>query len=181
MDTAARYRTNAQGFTARVAHVSPAAWSSPSPCEGWSARDVVRHVVDSSRMFLGFIGRDLPPAASVDDDPLAAWTSARDEIQAALDDPATAKKEYDGFAGRATFEQGVGRFLAPDLVVHTWDLARAADLDDALDVDAVEDTLQQWEPMDQMMRAPQAFGDKIDPPQHDDPQTRLLNFAGRRV
>jgi uncharacterized protein (TIGR03083 family) len=46
-----------------IAAVSPDQWSSPTPYEGWTVRDVVSHLVDSSKLFLGFIGRSLPDGA----------------------------------------------------------------------------------------------------------------------
>jgi uncharacterized protein (TIGR03086 family) len=180
-NTADEYRTNAADFNARVEAVPADAWENQSPCADWKARDVVRHVVDTSGMFLGFIDQKLPPAPSVDEDPVAAWHSARDTIQAALDDPATASKEYDGFAGKSTFEQGVQKFLGADLIVHTWDLARATGGDETIDPKKAEAMLESLEPMDKMMRQPGAFDEKIDPPQADDPATRLLNFVGRKV
>jgi uncharacterized protein (TIGR03086 family) len=179
MQTADRYRSNAEAFDARVRAVPTESWENQSPCEDWKARDVVRHVVDTSGMFLGFIDQKLPPAPSVDEDPLAAWRSARNAIQAALDDPAVAKQEYDGMFGRSSFEQGVQKFLAPDLIVHTWDLARAVGLDENLDEEAVLEILDEWRPMDEAMRAPGGFGPKIESPPSADAQTRLLNFAGR--
>ena len=33
-------------FTERVRGVPPDAWDNPAPCEGWAARDVVRHLVE---------------------------------------------------------------------------------------------------------------------------------------
>ena len=86
-------------------------------------------------MFLGFIGRSLPDAPSVDDDPVAAWQNARDAVQAALDDPTTAKAEYDGFTGKATLEDGVDQFICTDLVIHGWDLAHATGLDETMDAE----------------------------------------------
>ena len=41
-----RYRTVAAQFTERVKAVPDTAWSNPAPCEGWVARDVVRHLTD---------------------------------------------------------------------------------------------------------------------------------------
>jgi uncharacterized protein (TIGR03086 family) len=141
----------------------------------------VRHVVDTTALFLGFVDRKLPPAPSVDEDPLGAWTSARDAMQAALDDPQTRQQEFDGMFGRSTFEDSVTRFLCPDLLVHTWDLARAAKLDENLDLDEVERVLATWQqiPSD-AMRSPGVFGPEIESAGGADPQTRLLNFAGRR-
>jgi uncharacterized protein (TIGR03086 family) len=179
-DASDRYRANADGFDARVVAVPADRWENQSPCEDWTARDVVRHVVATSAMFLGFIDQELPPAPSVDEDPVAAWHSARDAIQRALDDARIAQKEYDGMFGQTTFEQSVGRFLAPDAFVHTWDLARATGLDDTLPEAMSQEVLEALEPMDDKMRGPGAFGEKIDPPANADVQTRLLCFLGRR-
>jgi len=180
-DASDRYRANAAGFNERVEAVPPDRWENQSPCEDWTARDVVRHVVGTYDMFFGFVDEKLPPAPSVDDDPVAAWHSARNAMQSALDNPEVAQKEYDGMLGKTTFEQSVDRFITADAFVHTWDLARAADLDDTLDPNEAANVHAALKPMDDKMRGPGAFGPKIDPPQADDPQTKLLNFLGRRV
>lgn len=179
MLVADRFRTLAAGFTARVDAVPDARWGSPSPCEEWTARDVVRHIVGNVDMFLGMIGGHRPPGPSVDEDPAGAWAAARDAMQAALDDPEVAGTEYDGLFGRATLAQGVDRFMAVDLLVHTWDLARAAGLDDRLDPDEVRRVFEELQPMDDMLRAPKAFGPKLDPREGADEQGRLLAFLGR--
>jgi len=66
-------------------------------------------MVGNCGMFLGLIKRELAPGPSVDDDPRGAWSNGRDAIQAALEDPAVAGTEYEGFGGKSTFEQGVAR------------------------------------------------------------------------
>ncbi len=180
-----RYRTRAAGLNARVEAVPADKWENQSPCDDWTARDVVRHVVDTSGMFLGFVGKDAPGGPPVDDDPVGAWHAARDAIQAALDDPAVATTEYDGFTGRATFEAGVDRFLSADALIHTWDLARATGLDEQLDPDDVEASLAAMEAMEAefgaMMRQSGAFGAEVEAPHDADHQTRLLHFLGRKV
>jgi uncharacterized protein (TIGR03086 family) len=179
---AARYRKVAGQFTEKVARVPADRWSSPSPCEGWTARDVVKHCIDSSGLFLGFIGREVPAGPADDDDPLGAWTNARDAVQAALDDPAVATTEYDGFAGKATFEEGVDRFLSTDLVVHGWDLARAAGLDDTMDAEEVARARAAMGSMPEpMLRSPGAFGPAVEAPACADPQTELLAYLGRKA
>jgi uncharacterized protein (TIGR03086 family) len=179
--SADRFRTLAAAFTDRVEAVPADRWESPSPCEGWTARDVVRHMVGNVDMFHGMIGEERPSGKTVDDDPVAAWAEARDAMQAALDDPETARREYDGFFGRTTLEQSVDRLMGADLVVHAWDLARATGGDEKLDPDAVHEVFTALQPMDEMLRAPNAFGPKLDPPAGADEQTRLLAFLGRRV
>jgi uncharacterized protein (TIGR03086 family) len=181
-EIADRYRKNAALFTSRVEAVPAGRWGAQSPCEEWTARDVVRHVVDGSGLFLGFVGQQLPPGPSVDDDPLGAWKNARDTIQSGLDDDAIAKAEFDGFSGRSSFEQGVNRFLCPDLVVHTWDLARATGLDETLPADEVDATMAGLSQFDEkMMRSPGVFGPAVEAPADADDQTKLLAFLGRRA
>jgi uncharacterized protein (TIGR03083 family) len=52
-----RYARLADAFTAKIAAVPDDRWACPSPCEGWTARDVVCHVIGSQEMFLGMVGR----------------------------------------------------------------------------------------------------------------------------
>src|SRR5881394_3747770 len=119
-EVAERYRRLSTAFAEKVAAVPKDRWSNQSPCAEWKARDVVRHVVDTQGIFLGFVDKKMDDIPSVDDDPVAAWNAARAAVQANLDDPAAAKLEFDGFWGRSTFEAGVDRFLCTDLVVHGW-------------------------------------------------------------
>ncbi len=44
-----RYELVAAGFDRRVRAVPTDRWGAPSPCEGWSTRDVVAHVVGNHR------------------------------------------------------------------------------------------------------------------------------------
>ena len=176
-----RYARLAAAFTEKVKAVPADRWESPSPCEGWTARDVVRHVVDTHGMFLGFIGREFRDVPSVDDDPVAAWEAARDIVQGHLDDPETARTEYDGFAGKLTFEQGIDRFICFDQLVHAWDLARAAGIDESLDPEEVRRVLDVAPQFGEMLRAPGVCGPEVEVPPDADEQTRMLAFLGRRV
>jgi uncharacterized protein (TIGR03086 family) len=181
-DTADRYRKLAGQMEDRVAAVSDDQWENDSPCVGWTARDVVRPVVDTSGLFLGFIGEGLPDdAPSVDVDPLGAFRAATGAVQAALDDPARAGQEFDGMTGRTSFEQSVGQFGCGDLVIHQWDLARATGQDERLDPDEVSPLHAGLQQAGDMIRSPGVFGPAIEPAPDADEQTRFLNFVGRRV
>ena len=181
MQEADRYRTLAQSMTECIAGVPDDKWGAATPCEGWTARDVVGHLVDTSGMFLGFIGQDAPGGPSGDEDPLGAFTTARDAVQGALDDPATAAQEYDGMFGRTSFAKSVDGFLSADLVIHRWDLARATGQDETLPPAEVQRIQAELAPMDEKMRGPGAFGPKLEPPAGADEQTKLLAFLGRQV
>ena len=121
-------------FTDRVEGVPEGAWDAPAPCEGWVARDVVRHLCDwIPGLFAGAYGLPAPGGPSVDDDPVGAFTAVRDQMQADLSDPAKAEQEYDGRLGRSTFGKSVDGFICFDLVVHGWDLSRATGQDETID------------------------------------------------
>jgi uncharacterized protein (TIGR03086 family) len=131
-----RYRRLAAEFTETVAAVPTDRWSAQTPCDEWDARGLVGHVTDSQGLFLGMVGRSVPAGApTVADDPLAVWKNARDAMQAALDDPDVAATEFDGMMGRSRLDAAVDRFIAFDLVVHRWDLARATGQDETISDD----------------------------------------------
>ena len=69
MDAHTSYDAAARPLTALLEAVPPAAFDAPSPCEGWSARDVVRHLVETQRDLLTGHGVDLGDAPDVDADP----------------------------------------------------------------------------------------------------------------
>jgi uncharacterized protein (TIGR03086 family) len=181
-DVADRYRKLAAEMTERIAAVPDDRWESPTPCEGWTARDLVRHLAETPGMFFGLVELLAPTGGpSVDDDPVGAFAHARDAVQAALEDPAVAERPYEGLFGSATFEQGISQFVCADLVVHGWDLARATGQDERLDPEEVRALHEAMLPMDEAMRGPGAFGPKVEPPAGADEQTRLLCFLGRQV
>ena len=178
--TADRYRKVAGAFSRRVQEVAPDAWDNPAPCEGWLARDVVRHLVEwMPGLFLRSAGIDPPAIPPVDDDPAGAWHALDRALQAALDDPNLAATEFESRAGRHTVEAAIGMFGIPDILIHTWDLARAAGLDETLDPDEVRSLLQGMEPMDAVLRESGHYGPRVDVPPTADEQTRLIAFTGR--
>ena len=68
----------------------------------------------------------------------------------------------------------------PDVLIHTWDLARATGLDETLDPDEVQGMADAMEPMDQMLRDSGHFGPRVPVPDDADEQTKLLAFTGRQ-
>ena len=176
-----RYRRLSDDVAATVAAVPEDGWGAQSPCEDWTARDVVRHLVETSGMFLGFVGRELGDAPSVEEDPAAAWDHARGRIQAELDDPERATTTFQGFTGETTLEAAVDRFLCTDLVVHRWDLATATGQDVRLDPADMAAVRESMAPMADQMRSPGALGPELTPPPGADEQTAFLAWAGRRA
>ncbi|MFF1444946.1 TIGR03086 family metal-binding protein [Streptomyces sp. NPDC058295] len=178
---AEEHRLIAGAFTERVRGVRPAAWDNPAPCEGWVARDVVRHLVEWFPAFLkSGAGVELPQGPSVDDDPVAAWTVHCDGVQALLDDPATAGKVLSNpHIGEVPLDQAVDRFYTADVFMHTWDLARASGQEETLDPVRCARLLDGMLPLDDVLRKSGQYGPRVEVPESADVQTRLLAFIGR--
>ena len=108
-EIADRYGRLADEFATAVAAVPDDRWSSPSPCEGWTARDVVEHVCDTQALFLGFVDEPAGEGPSVADDPAGAWRAAAAPVRAVLADPQRASATFDGLFGETSFESAVDR------------------------------------------------------------------------
>ena len=174
-----RYRTVAGRFTDLARSVPEGGWDSPAPCEGWVARDIVRHMVSWMPGFvLGNDGLALAKPLSADDDPVRAWEVVSDAIQAALDDRELATRPVG--LGRSSVEDAVALYGIGDVLVHTWDLARATGLDEALDANEVHRLVETMESLFEDLRASGQFGARVDVAADADDQTRLLAFTGRR-
>lgn len=175
------YRLVANGFDAAVRAVTPDKWVAQSPCEQWKARDVVAHVVAGHRgVIAGVRGRESKPLG-VDEDPQGAWEQACAAIEEITKDPEAVAMEIDGPIGKMPAGQIIGRFVTMDLLVHTWDLARAVGADESLDEDSVRHAYEALKPMDAMIRQPNVFGPRLEPPAGADLQTEFLYFLGRRA
>jgi uncharacterized protein (TIGR03086 family) len=180
-DISERYRRLSDQFAARIAAVPDDRWDSPSPCDEWTARDVVKHVVESQGMFLGLVDRKLGPVPDPAEDPAGAWDAARAVVQADLDDPARASAGFDGHFGRSTLEHAVDRFVVLDLIVHGWDLAHTTGQDDRIPPEDVQRAMEISEALGDSLRSPGVCGPPVEVPAGADEQTRMLAHLGRRA
>ncbi|MDV8065870.1 TIGR03086 family metal-binding protein [Rhodococcus sp. IEGM 1366] len=176
-----RYRDLAAGFTQRIDAVPEDRWDNNSPCEGWTARDVVRHVIDSERDMVKVVGLELAPGPSVDDNPSAAWAAVRDSMQAILDDPEKSTLEYDGHFGRTNLGATVDGFLCFDLVIHGWDLAAATGTDTSIPEKDVDWVSQIAAGLGDSIRMAGVCGPEIPVADDGDKATKLLAYLGRAV
>jgi uncharacterized protein (TIGR03086 family) len=178
-EPAERHRQIAGLFTERVRGTR--SWDAPAPVEGWTARDVVRHLVEWFPAFLaGGAGIDLPKGPSVDVDPVAAWVAHSDGVQALLDDPDSAdRKLTNQHIGTLALPAAIDQFYTSDVFMHTWDLARATGQDDRLDQDFCAALLGGMEPMDEVLRSSGQYGPRVEVPADADVQTRMIAFIGR--
>ncbi len=178
---AERFRRVGAAFTA-VADAAPDdAWERPAPCDGWVARDVVRHMVEWMPGLLSAAPAVVIAAGpAVADDPVGTWRVLCDSIQSAIDDPAVAASPFvHERAGTHTVENAVDMFITNDVFIHTWDLARAVGGNEVLDPDEVHSMLVAMEPYDEMLRASGQYGPRVAVPDTASQQDRLIAFMGR--
>ena len=154
-----KYRKAIAGFSTVVGSVQD--WSAASPCQGWTARDVVGHVIGGVQVISGVQTGKAPQRG----DPAANEDNLAKKVQ--------------GPMGEMPLDQMIGMFLTPDVLIHTWDLGRAAGVAVELDPQLVEETYNALLPIDAMVRSPGVFGPKVEPPADADAQTKLICFVGR--
>jgi uncharacterized protein (TIGR03086 family) len=160
----------------------------PSPCEEWTVRDLISHVVGESIMSVRLLhGADAEETVfGLDGDILGA------DAPAAFATAASA--EYEAFKESGAMERTVQHpamdmpgaqllgFRIGGLTLHAWDLARGCGDDEALNPVLVEAVWAQLSPMTPFIAQTGVFGagpsGKVG---QDAPlQVRLLDLTGRR-
>lgn len=180
-DPSDRYRLISGGFDARVKATPSDSWDAASPCPEWSARGVVGHVVGNHRWLATTVRGGEPRPMADDEDPAEAWRHAWGTLLQITGDPASMAKMVEGPMGEMPFEEMLGRFVCMDVLVHTWDLARAVGGDEQLHEASVAQAYEAMKPLDDQLRHPGVFGPKLDPPAGADTQTQFLYFLGRQA
>jgi uncharacterized protein (TIGR03086 family) len=173
---AGRHAVVAGDFGRLVAHTPD--WSAPSPVDGWTARDVVSHLVDWFPGFLAAGGVTLPAGPPVAQDPQAAWQHQADAVQALVEQRGEESFTHP-YAGTHRLADAVDRFYTADVFMHSWDLARAGGQDPALDEDQAATMLAGMQPIESVLRDSGQYGPAVPVPDDAPAVDRLMGFVGR--
>lgn len=154
-------------------------WDAPSPCDGWTALDVLGHVIDTQRDAL--VGRGLDVGDRPTGDPSDVWSAHLARLRTLLADDTVVTAEYDGYFGPTTLANNLALFYGFDLVVHRWDIGTATG----------QEVVLSDEEMATVDQAADEFGDAlhmegickpaVDAGPDASRQTRLLARLGRRA
>ena len=155
------------------------AWDAGTPCEGWTARDVVVHLAEWVPGMVGGSGVQLPEGPDPATDPVGAWQHLDRQLRAVLVDPDLAARPFPPPMNEITVETAVERFILGDVMVHTWDLARSIDRDVRLDAEVVAEMAAATEGSIDQMVASGHFATPVDVPPGVEPQAQLLALLGR--
>jgi uncharacterized protein (TIGR03086 family) len=181
-DIAERYARITDQFTERVRAVPADGWNNPSPCEDWTARDVVGHLTEWIPAFFGSAGVEFPAVPSVQDDPVGAWVTVQATIANALADPELAGTQVETPFSTQSFAETVDMIVTGDVFTHTWDLSRATGQSETLDPEQLQRMIIGVAAMpEEALRADGMFGPKVDVRDDADDQTRFLAYLGRRA
>lgn len=160
----------AEAFDERHRLVSEQHRSLPTPCGEFDVQALIDHAIGTQISFAHFFGGTTPESAD--------WGQARAGMAAALEDPSGIEGVYDHpFFGEISRLQLLA-IATNDLLIHTWDLARAIGVDEALPSVNLQPAIDGINSFPPRARAA-LFADPVEIPDDVNLQTRLLAVAGR--
>ena len=169
------YLNQADLFTAVVDAATD--WTAPSPCEEWTATDVVEHVVSTQRGYFDQRGADLGDLPV--DDPSARWHTHLGQVRDVVADDRFATTEFDGYFGRTTVDELLANFYGFDMTIHRWDLGQAVGAPVTFTDDELDRIEQAIDGLGDMLYSSGACKPPLEVPDDAPRQQRLLGRLGR--
>jgi uncharacterized protein (TIGR03086 family) len=161
-------------------------WDAPTPCAGWTARDVAGHVIGGQHELRALATGEPPPGIGrapgrfAGTDVPQSWRAARKDCAAALTPEALRRPIPFGAMGEVPLGDLLDGYIL-ELLIHSWDLARAAGVPCRLDPGLVHHTFATAHVLAPAMRAAGLLAPPLPAPPGADELTRLLAFLGRRA
>ncbi|GAA1263148.1 TIGR03086 family metal-binding protein [Sphaerisporangium rubeum] len=173
-------------FGLRAGMVRADQWDDPTPCSDWTVRDLVNHLVVEQLWVPPLVAGATPAEVGdrfdgdrLGDDPVASWTRAAADAQAAFAAPGALDGEVHLSYGTVPCRTYC-REMAADLAVHAWDLARALGVDERIDPALMAAAYDHLASLGQDLAATGLFAGPVPVPADADIQTRTLALTGRR-
>lgn len=183
MDVHQVYARCSAGFGSAV-HAVDGRWDAPTALPGWDVRELVHHLVHEQRWApLLLDGATIEEVGGrldgdlLGDDPLSLFDAAAAAALTAVRGVDLERTVHLSFGDRPASEYVLQ--LSADHLVHTWDLARALDIDSTLDPELVG-TLLDWYVVDteELYHEIAVIGPRVDVPGAGQ-QAQLLGRFGR--
>lgn len=178
-----RYTRAIYTVDAVVSRMPNDAWDHQSPCDAWTAREVLGHLIQGMQHLTSAAhGAQAPSprseAESATDQPVSTWAANREALLEALDRPGALDRHITSPFGR----QPIDDFLpihTIDSLLHAWDIARAGGIDAYLPADLASAGVALITSAGEVARHPGILGPAIDIPPSTDPVGRLVAMSGR--
>lgn len=173
------------GFERRLTTGDGSTWSAATPCGDWDLHTLVNHVVNEllwippllDGLTIAEVG-DSFDRDVLGDQPVASFRTAGAAAVAAASVPGAQERtvhlSFGDLPGAGYLEQ-----VTSDVVIHTWDLARAVGADDHLDPALVQFVADALGPQMEAWRSAGAFGPAADAGPEPSAQDILLAQTGR--
>jgi uncharacterized protein (TIGR03086 family) len=177
-DPVALYRAATDRAITVVDAVQSGQLGSPTPCTEWTVQQLIDHLVGGTEYLLSAAERREPtqPTHATGAD----YRRGVENVLTALKRPGVMERACISPLG---FEWPVAQAVAEtfmDVLIHTWDLARATGQDDKLDPKLVDACTAMFLPeMPERGRAAGIVGPAVEVGAESSPQDRLLAAMGR--
>ena len=165
--------------------IRPDQLTAPTPCPEWDVRALLNHLIGLHRMFVASAAGDPLPDWETDfvgDDASSAFAASARDADAALRAPGALDRTF-----RVPWGEISGKMLAwvlfVDLVVHSWDLAKATDQPTSLDPELCATALPMVRAQMEQMAAPRRgdwIGPEVSVPVDAPICDRFAGFMGRQ-
>jgi uncharacterized protein (TIGR03086 family) len=159
----------------------------PTPCDGWSVRELLNHIVGGNYWAAELAGGktiaevgDRLDGDTLGDDPQGAYRESAQQAAAAFNAPGAMDAPCAVSYGPVPGSVYCGHRIL-DVVIHGWDLAKATGQDTTIDPELVDAIAAIVAPQIDMLAGSGLFGSTVGIPSDADAQTRLLAQLGRTV
>ena len=157
-------------------------WQSQSPCSDWDARGVLEHVIGFHDVLL-LRPLDAKPQRPKGD-PVGRWIATVDALDRLLRRPGLFDRVIDvpPVGNNPPSQINAARLvplLSLDVLIHTWDLSRAADHEIVLDTELCSTFLSGLPAEKTALSKTGMYGPPQEVPADSDSQTKLLARLGR--
>lgn len=134
-----RFLGSSAEFERKLRAVRSEQWSRPTPCTEWNVRQLVNHTTRGNLNYVSLLHGGGPAeflrlrdADALGTDPVGAYTRSVRKCAQAFGETGALQRILDHPLGPVSGRQALAVRIT-DSTVHTWDLARAVNVDDTLD------------------------------------------------
>lgn len=185
MDNLAAHRSALRQFDDRVRLIGDDQWHRDTPDTDWDVTDLVKHLVHEQLWVPPLVaGRTIAEVGTafdgdiLGDNPISAWEQASAAAREALAEPGALERSVQLSFGTVSAPVYLWQ-LTVDLVVHSWDLARAIGATEEMPNDVVSAALDSARGTVADWQGSGLFAPPIPVPGCTDDLTELLALTGR--
>jgi len=164
MDIGTLYRRSMESWAVRVNAVREDQWDAPTPCQEWTVRDLVNHVVGEDRwtvpLMRGSTIADVGDALDGDllgEDPVTEALRAAAEAETVVSETLASRPKVHLSYGEEDTEEYL-RQLVADHLVHAWDVAAATGGDTRMEPALLTEVARWFAQREETYRAAGAIG-----------------------